>query len=88
SSFSDGFIDHGAYADTPDVLHAIGAQVALPRAQDAATMSVIDARNYSDGSSQPAPSNSPPSAPVAGAASAGLDAATLPDAPPSPAAPN
>ena len=88
SSFSDGFIDHGAYADTPDVLHAIGAQVASPRAQDAATMSVIDARNYSDGSSQPRPPNSPPSAPVAGASSAGLDAATLPDAPPSPAAPN
>jgi esterase/lipase superfamily enzyme len=89
SKFSDGFIDHAAYADTPDVLHAIGAQVASPRAQDAGTMSVIDARNYGDGSSQPAPSNAAPSAlaPPAGAA-AGLDTATLPDAPPSPAAPN
>ena len=67
SKFSDGFIDHGAYA-APDVLHAIGAQVASPRAQDADTMSVIDARNYSDPSSPPAPSNPPPSAATQGAA--------------------
>ena len=26
SKYSDGFIDHGAYAVTPDVLHAIGAK--------------------------------------------------------------
>ena len=45
---SDGFFDHGAYADAPDVLHAIGAQMATPRAQDAGTMSIIDARGYAD----------------------------------------
>ncbi|HEY1941601.1 MAG TPA: alpha/beta fold hydrolase [Roseiarcus sp.] len=93
SSFSDGFIDHAAYADTPDVLHAIGAQVAAPRAQDAATMSVIDARNYADPSSQPGAPNSPPSAPAppaaAGAPAADLSLATTPPAPPaSPTAPN
>ncbi len=71
SKYSDGFIDHAAYADTPDVLHAIGAQIASPRAQDAGTMSVIDARNYADGASQPAPPNPQASA-------TGLDTASAP----------
>lgn len=48
SKFSDGFIDHGAYADAPDVLHAIGAQMATPRPQDANTMSSLDATGYVD----------------------------------------
>ena len=48
TSYSDGFIDHAAYADAPDVLHAIGAQLATPRPQDADKMSVIDARGYQD----------------------------------------
>ena len=48
TNFSDGFIDHGAYADAPDVLHAIGAQMATPRPQDANTMSSIDASGYVD----------------------------------------
>jgi esterase/lipase superfamily enzyme len=48
SSFSDGFLDHGAYADAPDVLHAIGAQLAAPRAQDVDTVSIIDARGFVD----------------------------------------
>lgn len=48
SSYSDGFIDHGAYAVTPDVLHAIGAQMATPRAAETGTMSIIDASGYSD----------------------------------------
>jgi esterase/lipase superfamily enzyme len=43
SSFSDGLVGHGLYADTPDVIHAIGAQLAAPRAQDVNTVSVIDA---------------------------------------------
>ena len=59
SNFSDGFIDHGAYADAPDVLHAIGAQMATPRTQDATTMSSIDASDYVD-----------PSAPAAAAPTA------------------
>jgi esterase/lipase superfamily enzyme len=48
SNVSDGFIDHGAYADAPDVLHAIGAQLATPRAQDVDAVSIIDARGYAD----------------------------------------
>ena len=43
SGFSDGFVGHGLYADTPDVIHAIGAQLAAPRAQDVNAVSIIDA---------------------------------------------
>jgi esterase/lipase superfamily enzyme len=79
SNVSDGFIDHGAYADAPDVLHAIGAQLATPRAQDAGTMSIIDARGYAD----PTTATAPP------AATAPADPAAPAAAPPTPApAPN
>jgi esterase/lipase superfamily enzyme len=43
SAFSDGLIGHGLYADTPDVIHAIGAQLGAPRAPEVNTVSVIDA---------------------------------------------
>ncbi|MGD1037847.1 MAG: alpha/beta fold hydrolase [Roseiarcus sp.] len=59
SSYSDGFIDHAAYADTPDVLHAIGAQMATPRAQDANTMSIIDASGFVDPAAPAAAPTSP-----------------------------
>jgi esterase/lipase superfamily enzyme len=59
SSFSDGFIGHGVYADTPDVLHAIGAQLTAPRAQDVNTVSVIDATGTDGAPSPPAPAPSP-----------------------------
>ena len=69
SAFSDGLIDHGIYADTPDVLHAIGAQLTAPRAGDADKVSIIDARSEA-GATQAAPSavaapapSTPPSAP-------------------------
>jgi esterase/lipase superfamily enzyme len=75
SNVSDGFIDHGAYADAPDVLHAIGAQMAAPRAQDAGAMSIIDARGYAD-----------PTAPATPAAVTPSPAASAPAA--APAAPN
>ncbi len=48
SSYSDGFIDHGAYATAPEVLRAIGAQMALPRAGETDKVSVIDASGYAD----------------------------------------
>jgi len=48
SAFSDGFIDHGSYAVTPDVLHAIGAQMATPRPDETSTVSVINASGYED----------------------------------------
>jgi esterase/lipase superfamily enzyme len=59
TSFSDGFIDHGAYADAPDVLHAIGAQMATPRPQEANTMSSIDASGYVDPSAPATPAAIP-----------------------------
>jgi esterase/lipase superfamily enzyme len=43
SGFSDGFVGHGLYADTPDVIRAIGAELAAPRAQDVNAVSIIDA---------------------------------------------
>jgi len=42
SAFSDGWINHGAYASAPDVVRRIGAQIARPRAEDAREISVID----------------------------------------------
>ncbi len=79
SKFSDGFIDHAAYADTPDVLHAIGAQMATPRAQDANTMSIIDASGYGDPAT-PAPAPAPQATPPASAAAAAASAPALPAA--------
>jgi hypothetical protein len=43
SGLPDGFVGHGLYADTPDVIRAIGAQLATPRAQDINAVSIIDA---------------------------------------------
>ena len=43
SSFSGGFVGHTIYADAPDVIHAIGAQLATPRAQEVNAVSIIDA---------------------------------------------
>lgn len=42
SSFSDGFINHGAYASAPEVVRQIGAQLSRPRNEDAQVTSVID----------------------------------------------
>ena len=42
SSFSDGFINHGAYASAPEVIRQIGAQLSRPRSDDAQVTSVID----------------------------------------------
>ena len=91
TKFSDGLIDHGAYADAPDVLHAIGAQMATPRAQDANTMSSIDASGYVDPSAAPAavptPAAAPGPAPTVAAAPLPAAPAATPKAvsPPTPA---
>lgn len=53
SHYSDGFIDHGAYAVTPDVLHAIGAQMAAPRPDETSKVSIIDASGYADKTDNP-----------------------------------
>ena len=65
SSFSDGFVGHAVYADTPDVIHAIGAQLTAPRAQDVDKVSVIDARG-----DEPAPSAAPAAQPASTPAAA------------------
>ena len=43
SSFSSGFIGHGAYADSADVIRRIGAQLAEPRKEDATEVAIIRA---------------------------------------------
>jgi esterase/lipase superfamily enzyme len=53
---ADRFISHAVYADSPDVLNAIGATIAAPRPAEANTLSVIDATAYKD-------PNAPPPAP-------------------------
>ncbi len=45
---ADRFISHAVYADLPQVLSEIGAQIEKPRTRDADTVSVIDARKYAD----------------------------------------
>ena len=64
SSVSDGFVDHGAYADAPEALRAIGAQLAAPRAEDAKTMSIIDATGAPSAPAAPAAPAPAPSAPA------------------------
>jgi len=53
---ADRFISHAVYADSPEVLNAIGATIAAPRPAEANTLSVIDATGYKD-------PNAPPPAP-------------------------
>lgn len=50
SSFSTDFVGHGAFAEAPDVVRQIGAQLATPRAGEAEKQAVIEAEP-----SQPAP---------------------------------
>ena len=42
SGYSDGFFDHDAFADKPQVIRSIGAQLGLPRKADAHKMAVIN----------------------------------------------
>src|SRR5208282_3623075 len=74
SAFSDGLIGHGLYADTPEVIRAIGAQLSTPRAQEVDTVSVIDAMG----------SDSPPGASNAAAGPAPAAPATVGATPPAP----
>jgi esterase/lipase superfamily enzyme len=53
---ADRFINHAVYADSPEVLNQIGSTITAPRAEDANTLSVIDATTYKD-------PNAPPPAP-------------------------
>jgi esterase/lipase superfamily enzyme len=83
SSFSDGFIDHAVYADAPDVIHSIGAQLTAPRAQDANKVSVIDARGDDPPAATPSLAAPAAPAPAAGATTASASSvAATPLAPP------
>lgn len=48
SAFSTDFIGHGAFAEAPDVVRQIGAQISAPRAGEADKQAVIDTRTPED----------------------------------------
>ena len=47
-SDADRFISHTVFANSPDVIGAIGSQISAPRPDDAGTVSSIDATRYQD----------------------------------------
>ncbi len=47
-SDADRFISHAVFANSAEVIGAIGSQIAAPRADDAGTVSSIDATKYQD----------------------------------------
>lgn len=55
SSFSTDFVGHGAFAEAPDVVRKIGAQLTAPRAGEAETQAVIDASGAAAPDAAPAP---------------------------------
>ncbi|TLG77942.1 alpha/beta hydrolase [Methylocystis sp. B8] len=57
SSFSTDFVGHGAFAEAPDVVRKIGAQLTAPRPAEAETQAVIDARGAASTEAAPAPLN-------------------------------
>jgi esterase/lipase superfamily enzyme len=57
SSFSNDFIGHGVFAEAPDVVRKIGAQLTAPRPAEADTQAVIDARGAASTEAAPAPLN-------------------------------
>lgn len=69
SSFSTDFVGHGAFAEAPDVVRKIGAQLTAPRAGEAETHAVIDASGAAAPDAVPAPHSqkveSQPLAPLA-----------------------
>jgi esterase/lipase superfamily enzyme len=54
SGLSSDFIGHGAYAEAPDVVKKIGAQLTAPRAGEAAAHAVIDATGSTPTETAPA----------------------------------
>ena len=90
SSFSDGFIGHGVYADAPDVIRSIGAQLAEPRKEDATTVAGADSWGEAPPAAPPANPATPsgpgaPATPVpAPAPSPNLAPMAAPEASPAP----
>ncbi len=64
-SDADRFINHTVFANSAEVIGAIGSQIAAPRAEDAAAVSSIDATRYQDPSPAPAPVIAAPGSPAA-----------------------
>ncbi len=75
---ADIFVGHGAYADAPDALRTIGAQITAPRPQDANVQAVLGDRPVDDRivatplappttAAPPASAAPPPASPAAGA---------------------
>ncbi len=60
SSFSTDFIGHGAFAEAPDVVRSIGANISTPRAQERDTQAAPDFRGQDVGG--PGPVTPPPAA--------------------------
>ena len=71
SSFSSGFIGHGAYADSADVIRRIGAQLAEPRKEDATEVAVIRVPD------EPSSATSPVASAAAGASANAVEASPL-----------
>ncbi len=69
SSYSDAdrFISHAVFANSSEVIGAIGAQIAAPRVEDAKTVSLIDASKYQDPDPAPAAVIAAPGSPAASA---------------------
>lgn len=55
SSFSTDFVGHGAFAEAPDVVRTIGAQLTAPRPAEADTQAVIDASGGTAAAAAPPP---------------------------------
>ena len=86
---ADIFVGHGAYADAPDALRTIGAQIAAPRLQDANVQAVLGDRPVDDRIvATPLAPPTPAGAPPAAAASAGTGAPATPAPAPAAAPPS
>jgi len=69
-SDADRFISHTVFANSGEVIGAIGAQITAPRPADAGAVSSIDATHYQDPDAAPAVVSAPGASPAAPAAPA------------------
>ncbi len=82
SSFTSGLVGHGAYAEAPDVVQKIGAQLTAPRAGEMETQAIIDLSSKEQGAAPPARSEvaaaPPPAAESAPATAQSRKVETMP----------
>jgi esterase/lipase superfamily enzyme len=62
-SDADRFVSHTVFANSAEVIGAIGSQISAPRAEDSKTVSTIDATKYQDPDAAPAPVIAAPGSP-------------------------